>query len=65
MTKIANLEDFRKRKMREKYFEEDYPELEGLTLADLEEELSSQDTKILQEIGIPAVEFDGSTFLKE
>jgi len=65
MSKIVNIEEYRKMKeMRIKYFEEDHPELDGLTLADLEEDLSSKDTELLKQIGIPMVEFDGST-LKE
>jgi hypothetical protein len=65
MSKLANLEDYRKiKEMRTKYFEEDYPELDGLTLKDLEEELTAEDEELLQKIGIPMVEFEGST-LKE
>lgn len=65
MSKLANLEDYRKLKQSRKVMvEEDYPNLEGVTLADLEEELTAEDEELLQKIGIPMVEFEGST-LKE
>jgi hypothetical protein len=65
MSKLAKLEDYRKLKQtRHEMGEEDYSHLDGITLADLEKELTVEDEELLKTIGIPMVEFEGST-LKE
>lgn len=61
--KIIYLDEYRKKKEQRNM--EDYSHLESFTEQELQGTLSPEDEQILKQIGIPMVEFGGSTITEE